>query len=211
MAIAPLIEQSEFSALSYAEKLRRAALSLPFDPKLEPEYVRSHLKDNRTLIRAAAAFGMLLLMLRGVDQTVTGSWIAARLACFGLVFMSSSVLTWLAWSQSFERLYLPYAQIVVPPRNAILAVQIAGIAARGEMDILMVMPLMLIGPFFFLGLRFRAALVSGLLTVGSAGVSAIYFGLALPVVLRAGALQLVALITCAVAARQMEKRSRTRY
>ena len=211
MAIAPRLEQSEFSALSHAEKLQRATLSLPFAPKLESEYVRSHLKHHRALIRAAASFSMLLLVLRGVDQTVTASWIAAPLGYFGLVFVSSSLLTWLAWSQSFERLYLPYAQIVVPLRNAIMAVQIAGIAARGQLDILMVMPLMLIGPFFFLGLRFRTALISGVLTVSSAGVSAIYFGLALPVVLRAGALQLVALIACAIAARQMEKCSRIRY
>src|ERR1700677_1260094 len=183
MAIAPRLEQSEFSALSHAEKLQRATLSLPFAPKLESEYVRSHLKHHRALIRAAASFSMLLLVLRGVDQTVTASWIAAPLGYFGLVFVSSSLLTWLAWSQSFERLYLPYAQIVVPLRNAIMAVQIAGIAARGQLDILMVMPLMLIGPFFFLGLRFRTALISGVLTVSSAGVSAIYFGLALPVVL----------------------------
>ena len=211
MAIVPRLDQSEFSALSYAEELRRATLSLPLDPKLEPEYVRSHLKHNRTLIRAAVVLGMLLLVLRGVEQTLRASWMAAPLGYFGLVFASSAVLTWLAWSRSFERLYLPYAQIIVPLRNAILAVQIAGIAARGQLDILMVMPLMLIGPFFFLGLRFRAALISGALTVGCAGVSAIYFGLALPVVLRAGALQLVALTACAIAARQMEKRSRARY
>jgi diguanylate cyclase (GGDEF)-like protein len=211
MATAPRLQQSESSALSYAEELRRATLSFPFDPKLEPDYVRSHLIHNRTLIRAAVTFSMLLLVLRGVDQTVTASWIAAPLGYFVLVFASSAVLTWLAWSQSFERLYPPCAQIVVPLRNAILAVQIGGIAARGQLDILMVTPLMLIGPFFFLGLRFRTALISGVSTVGLAAVSAIYFGLALPVVLRAGGLQLVALTACAVAARQMEKGSRSRY
>jgi diguanylate cyclase (GGDEF)-like protein len=211
MAIVPRLEQSEFSALSYAEELRRAALRLPFDPKLEPEYVRSHLKHNRTLIRAAVAFAMLLLVLRGVNQTVTASWVAAPVGYFGFVFAGSAVLAWLAWSQSFEQLYLPYAQILVPLRNAIVAIQIAGIAARGQLDILMVLPLMLVGPFFFLGLRFRAALISGVLTVGSAGVAAICFGLAQPVVLRAGALQLVTLAGCAIAARQMEKCSRARY
>jgi diguanylate cyclase (GGDEF)-like protein len=211
MAIAPRLEQSEFPVSPYADELRRATLSLPFDRKLEPEYVRSHLIHNRTLIRAAVALGMLLLVLRAVDQTVTASWNAALLGYFGLVIASSAALTWLAWSQFFERLYLPCAQIVVPLRNAILAAQIAGIAARGQLDFLMVMPLMLIGPFFFLGLRFRAALISGVLTIGSGGVSAIYFGLALPVALRAGALQLAALIACAIAARQMERCSRTRY
>jgi diguanylate cyclase (GGDEF)-like protein len=211
MAIAPPLEQSEFPVSPYADELRRATLGLPFDPKLEPEYVRSHLTHSRTLIRAAVSLGMLLLVLRGVDQTATASWNAALLGYFSLVAASSTVLTWLAWSQSFERFYLPCAQIIVPLRNAILAAQIAGIAARGQQDFLMLMPLMLIGPFFFLGLRFRAALISGVLTIGSGGVSAIYFGLALPVALRAGALQLAALIACAIAARQMDKSSRTRY
>jgi diguanylate cyclase (GGDEF)-like protein len=211
MAIAPRLEQSDIPDSPYADELRRVTLSVPFDRKLEPEYVRSHLIHSRTLIRAAVVLGMLLLVLRGVDQTVKASWNAALLGYFGLVVASSAVLTGLAWSRSFERLYLPCAQIVVPLRNAILAAQIAAVAARGELDFLMVMPLTMIGPFFFLGLGFRAALVSGVLTIVSGGVSAIYFGLALPVALHAGALQLAALVACAIAARQMEKRTRTRY
>jgi diguanylate cyclase (GGDEF)-like protein len=211
MPIAPQLEESEFPLSPYADELRRATLNRPFDRKLEPEYVRSQLIHGRTLIRTALALGMLLLVSRGVEQTVTASWNAALLGYFGFVVASSAVLIWLAWRQSFERLYLPCAQIIVPLRNAVLAAQIAGIAARGQLDFLMVMPLMLIGPFFFLGLRFRAALISGVLTIGSGGVFAIYFGLALPVALRAGALQLAALIACAIAARQMEKGSRIRY
>src|SRR5580658_2918895 len=106
MATAPRLEQNDFPDPPYADELRRVTLSVPFDRKLEPEYVRSHLIHSRTLIRAAVVLGMLLLVLRGVDQTVKASWNAALLGYFGLVAASSAVLTGLAWSRSFERLYL---------------------------------------------------------------------------------------------------------
>ncbi len=211
MAIVSRLNLTDFPDSRYAAELQRASPAMPFAPQLEAEYVRSHLVYSQKLIRTACAFALLLMVLRGVEQAVTVPWYESLLGPLGLVLAISAVLTWTAWSAFFERFYLPWAQIIVPIRNSIVAVHIAEVAARGQLELLMVLPIMLIGPFFFLGLKFRAALISGALTVASYGASAFFFGLTLPVLLRSCTFLFGALAACAIAARQMETWSRTCY
>jgi diguanylate cyclase (GGDEF)-like protein len=69
----------------------------------------------------------------------------------------------------------------------------------------------LIGPFFFLGLRFRTALLCGVLTAAAFVASAFFFALAPPVALRSIAFLLISLTACAIAARHLETLSRTSF
>ncbi len=127
------------------------------------------------------------------------------------MFVASAVLAAIAFSPAFARFYLPLAQIVVPARNMIAAVGIAQGAAHGQLEVLMVLPLLVLGPFYFMGLRFRVALVSVGLTVASFGVSAVLAGIALPLALRSSVFLLLMTVTCAVAARHLENWSRKSF
>lgn len=202
---------SAFPDSPYAAELQRGGPNLRFSPKLEAEYVRAHLIHSRTLIRVVCVLASLLAIFRGVEQAAAGSWNSTIPIGLGLVISGSIMLASIAWSPAFERLYLPWARIVVPIRNSIVAAHIAETAAHGQLEMLMVLPIVLIGPFFFLGLRFRTALFSGVLTVVSFIAQAIFFELALPVALRSGAFLLMSLIACAIAARHLEKLSRTSF
>jgi diguanylate cyclase (GGDEF)-like protein len=196
----------------YAAELQRGSPSLRFtSPKLEGDYVRFDLMRSRMLIRVACTLAAVLALLRGVEQAVGGSWNGILPIDFGLVVSASILLASIAWSPVFERLFLPWALIVVPVRNSIVAAHIAEAAARGQLEMLMILPVLLIGPFFFLGLRFRPALLSGALTVASFAASAVFFELALPVALRACTFLFMAVIACAIVARHLEKQSRTAF
>jgi diguanylate cyclase (GGDEF)-like protein len=195
----------------YAAELQRGCPNLRFSPKLEAEYLRAHLLHSRTVIRVACMLAALVAAFRGVEQAFAGPWNSILLFDFGLVISGSIMLASIAWSPAFERLYLQWAQIIVPVRNSIVAAHIAEAAAHGQLEMLMVLPIVLLGPFFFLGLRFRTALLSGVLTVASFIAYAIFFELALPVALRSSAFLLMALIACAIAARHLEKWSRTSF
>jgi diguanylate cyclase (GGDEF)-like protein len=127
------------------------------------------------------------------------------------VLASSLILAWLAWSRSYERHYLPWAQILIPLRNSIVAVQLVRVATEGQLDVLVLLPLILVGPFYFMGLRYRTALFIILLTGASMVGAAIAFHLPLPIAFRSGAFALVAVVTFAVAAYQIEKRSRRAF
>jgi diguanylate cyclase (GGDEF)-like protein len=172
--------------------------------RFEAEYTRARLLANRSLIRVTCAVGALIAGLRSVEQAFAELWHPAQ--PFGLmtVLGVSIVLAVIAWSPAFPRWYLPLAEVVVPLRNAVGALFVGGAAAHGNPEMLMFLPLMIIGPFFFLGLSLRAALVSVVLALSSFVVAAIAFGLELPIMLRSLVLLLVAAAACAVAARQLE-------
>jgi len=194
----------------YAAELRRGKVGLQFSSRLETEYLRAHLLQNRTLIRLACMFGMLLAIARGVEQVATAS-ITFMPLVLGVVIASSVLLVAIAWSPWFERHYLPWASIVVPLRSALVAGCVAVLAAHGHTEMLMVLTIVVIGPFFFLGLLFRWALFSGVASATSFTACAFYFGLELPIALRACAWVLMGLTACAIAAAFMEKRSRIAF
>jgi diguanylate cyclase (GGDEF)-like protein len=73
---------------------------------------------------------------------------------------------------------------------------------------LMVLPIMLFGPFFFLGLRYRAALLCSILTVLAYVISATAWSMPLAVATRSYAFLSIGLIGFAVAARHLERTSR---
>lgn len=200
----------------YAAELQRGAPCRRFNAGLESEYVRSHLLNNRTLIRMACLLAVLVTVFRAAEIMLSGTWADAPVsapvfAFLGLIACGSFVLAGLAWSPAFERRYLPVARIVVPVRNIVVAVPIAAMAARGQLELLMLLPVMVLGPFFFLGLQFRAAFVSVVLTVASFAAAAIFFELPLAVLLRSCAFLLLTAVACTFAARQLERWSRKSF
>jgi diguanylate cyclase (GGDEF)-like protein len=195
----------------HAAELLRAQQDLRFSPEMEAEYVRTHLLDSRLLIRVTCALAAVLAVARGVEQTATGFPVGGPAIALALVTIASVLLASLAWSSAFERHFLPCARVIVPIRNVLVAGCIAAAAADGQGEMLMFLPVLLFGPFFFLGLSYRTALFTSVLTAASFVVHAALCGLALPVALRSIAFLLIALAGCAVAARHLERLSRTSF
>ncbi|MFC4312409.1 diguanylate cyclase [Steroidobacter flavus] len=195
----------------YAAELLRAQQDLRFSPEVEAEYVRTHLLDSRLLIRVTCTLGAVLAAARGVEQTAAGFPVGGPAIALGLVIVATVVLACLAWSSALERRFLPFARVIVPIRNVVVAGCITAAAADGQGEMLMILPVLLFGPFFFLGLSYRTALFTGVLTAASFVVYAVLTGLALPVALRAVAFLLIALAGCAIAARHLERLSRTSF
>jgi diguanylate cyclase (GGDEF)-like protein len=182
-----------------------------FDPDLEGAYVRARLFGNRTLIRVACTFAALLALSRAVEQAVVGFWHAWQPIALALVLLASVALALIAWTQVFERAYLPFARVIVPARNVVTALFIAGAAARGQLEMLMFIPLMILAPYFFLGLSERTAFLAALLCFASFNLAAAAFGLALPVTLRVAVLLIVEIVACTIATRQLERLSRKSF
>ncbi|MGQ0560463.1 MAG: diguanylate cyclase [Gemmatimonadota bacterium] len=103
------------------------------------------------------------------------------------------------------------AHVLVPVRSVIVTAGIAVAAARGELDVLMVLPLTVIGPFFFLGLGFRAALVTVSLTGVTFVAAVLAVDLQVPVALRSGVFLFITAAACAIVARRLERWSRASF
>ncbi len=194
-----------------AADVRLGAASCKFTPEFEAEFVRARLWDNRTLIRVVCTLAVLLAAFRLTELAFGGVWNQAHLIGVTGVLLASMVLTVIAWSPLFERRYLPVATILVPIRNVLAAALVGAAAAYGQPELLMLMPFMVLGPFFFLGLSYRVASVAVVLTVSSFVVSATIFEMPLPTLLRSTLLLVSAAVGCAIAARQLEKWSRKSF
>jgi diguanylate cyclase (GGDEF)-like protein len=193
----------------YAAELRKAR-STPFPPAMEAEYDRSFLRDNLALVRLSTTLALLLIALRGLEVAV-GSATGSSRPIFLVVLAASAILAWLAWSRHYETRYLPWARVLLPARNGIVTAQLVHIAAGGQLDVLMLLPLLLIGPFYFLGLRYRTALFIVLLSGACMLAAMVAFHLPPATAFRSGAFALVAVATFAIAAQQIETRSRRAF
>lgn len=195
----------------YAAELRRERPVPRFAAAMEAEYRRSYLRDNRTLVRLSCTLAVLLIALRGLEVLIgTGTGLASGPAFLG-VLIPSLILVWLAWSRGYERRYLPWAHILIPLRNSIVAVQLVRVAAHGQLDVVMLLPLILLGPFYFMGLRYRTALLIVSLTGAAMLAAAVVFHLPPTIAFHSGAFALIAIVAFAVAAQQIEKRSRRAF
>ncbi len=210
MAPATSLNQQTLPDSRYAAELQRDLNALRFDAALEPEYVRTRLIDMRTIVRAACVLSTLVAALRAAERFAVVPRDVVALSSLGVVIAGSLVLAMLAWSALYERWYLPTARIVVPVRNAIVAVHIAA-AAQGRDELLMILPLTVIGPFFFLGLGYRTALRCCVLTVAIFVTCNVLFEVSLPMALRSCAFLIGVGVACAIAARSFEKRSRRSF
>jgi diguanylate cyclase (GGDEF)-like protein len=189
----------------YAAELQRRVAGRSFGERLEQEYIGSRLSENRVLIRVTCVLGVLLSLFGGVRQLFEGHLSDGQLLQMGLVFAASFVLASVACSPLFERLYLPLARILVPIRNALAAVLIARVAAHGQLETLMVLPLMVVGPFFLLGLPPRVALFSVVVTIVSFVGAAAALAMPASATVFACALLLVVTISCAIATRHIDE------
>src|SRR5262249_24597318 len=68
MVATPRPDLRAFPNSPYAAALQRGA-NRAFDARVEAEYVRTHLANNRTLVRVTSVFAALLAALRGTEQT----------------------------------------------------------------------------------------------------------------------------------------------
>lgn len=202
-----------FPSGSRAPGADRAA---PFDPEQESEYVRTRLLNARTLIRMACLLALAITGLRIAEFAVARSGIPSFpdgfVMLFPVVVLSASLLlAWFAWSRQFERYYLPVATLAVPIRNIFGGIAIAAMAAHGRVELLMLLPAMMLSPFFFLGLRFRTALVCVVLTIAAFAISALLLALPTAILLRSCGFLLVTAATSAVAAWHLEGQSRRSF
>ena len=202
---------SAFPESPYAAALREGRPASRFDDEMEQEYLRARLWDGRTLIRAAGTLGVMLVGQRAVERLLTNTWHEPVSITLLILFLASVALAVISWTSLFERAYAPAAHVIVPVRNAIAAIPIAAGVAAGQFELLLFLPLMVIGPFFFLGLRFRIALLSVLLMLVSFSIAAVVAGLALPFAIRACAFLVLCVIACAVCARHFDRWCRTSF
>jgi diguanylate cyclase (GGDEF)-like protein len=194
-----------------SRELEGGVRNLRFAAPLETQYNQERLSENRLLIRLACMLSALIALLRAAEKVYAGTWDPRSLTDLGFVTGISVALAGLAWGAQYQRVYMSWARILVPARNSVVAAQVAAAAAHGQLEMLMVLPIMLFGPFFFLGLRYRAALCCSVLTVLAYVMSATAWNMPLSVATRSYVFLSIGLIGFMVAGWHLEKSSRLAF
>jgi diguanylate cyclase (GGDEF)-like protein len=207
----PRLDLEVFPDSPYAAELQQGRPKLRFQPPLEADYLQSMLLHSRTLVRVTCVFAAVLTILRGAEQFLAGGWSRIFVVDIMAVALISLILAWMAWSFRFERSYPLWAPVLLPLRNAIVAAQISWAAAHGHVEMLMVLPIMVIGPLFFLGLRFRAAIACVAVTSVAYVTAATCFELPQLIALRSFAFLLVGVLACIIAALHLERSARRSF
>ncbi|MEO8467674.1 MAG: diguanylate cyclase [Gammaproteobacteria bacterium] len=200
-----------FSGSRYAQELARGFAGGTFTEPLESEYKRSRLAEDHTLIRVAGVLVLAIASSRGADQLMAHVWGASEIAQFVIGMVCSFVLVVVAFTPWFERAYTPLAQVLVPIRNPLVSITVASTAATGQLEALMLLPLLVIGPFFVHGLRFRVALVCVVLAVVVYVVAGLAYGLPPKLVARSCLLLVFVAAACGVVALHLERTARRSF
>ncbi len=207
----PRFDPSSCADSPYAAELQGDAPRLRFAPELEREYQRAQLLDSRRLIRVASTAAMGLTLLRGAQQAYDRLWHVPMGIVLILIMASSLLMAVLAWSPRFEQLYPKWARIIVPARNSLVAAQIAAVVVHGQSEMLIMLPVIFIGPFFFLGLPLRTAVWCCLITGASYMISASLIGMPTRFALRTDLLLVGSVTACILAVWNLEKTARLSF
>jgi len=194
----------------FAAERRRIDAGRPFSAEFETEFLASRLLKDHSLIRASACLALLIAGSRLFIQGASGAARGLLLIELWCVAAACLALLWLSFGPLFERQYLRWAEVIVPVRNVMAAAHFAVATALGRVELLMVAPMLIMGPFFFSGLRYRVALGSGVLALSAFAVAA---ALHMPhaLAMRCGLYLLIVLIGSAIAARHVETAFRERF
>jgi diguanylate cyclase (GGDEF)-like protein len=149
-----------------------------FEASLEAAYRIEHLQRVRLRVRIWHSVHIVLAVLFAADRVRrTGFWNALSVAHVCVVVPCALALVWLSWSRQYERLYLPFARVLVAVFGALIAVFVALSLLKGKDEQLASLTVILLGTFFFAGLMLRQAFVAAVFALMAFACTAYAAGL----------------------------------
>jgi diguanylate cyclase (GGDEF)-like protein len=160
----------------YTQALRTGVRHLRFERELERSFVADHLQRVRLRAQVwssvSAALSLLFVSLQGSQSGIAS---AAFWEHMGVPPVTIA-LAWLSWSRLYERWYLKVATLLGPIFGVLVALLIAQAVAGGHEYSVALLTVHVIAALFFMGLLFRAGLVTALAMLGTFAFSTFALG-----------------------------------
>lgn len=196
----------------YARELRDRSFRGRFPGELEREYFDDHLRRIAPRAKAWTALATLIALGFTIAHSIDDRSLSATVLAHLLVILPASVaMAWLAWTPALWRTYMAVTRILAPVLGIAVASVVAQSLNQSQGEQLAMLTLLLVASFFFMGLLFIPALVTGVVILASFSVAAAMSGV--PPELHATSL-LYLLIAAAVGAticREVEHSYRRRF
>lgn len=206
------IDPRDFPDSPYALELQRTPADLRFTPSLEKEYSQVHLRRVRLRVRVWFTFVLIVRVLFVLGQVHReGAWTDGAMAQLCALLPCSAFLTWLAWSASFESIYLGVARFLMPLFCALVAFFAVLAIAAGQFEQFAAFTVALIAASFFAGLKFREAMLTTVCILVSFAVAGVVVGLPTFTLLKCMAVLGVTAVLVSISCRDVEKSSRREF
>lgn len=202
----------DFPDSVYAAELRKDGIHLRFPERLEERYLDQHVEHVTVRVRAWTAVVTMIGIVFSVDQLVEeGFWTPMVLAHLFGILPTVLVMTTLAWLPGRMRTYLKVASVLQPIYVVPVSAAVADAMAAGFAEEIVILLLIVIGAFFFMGLLFRASLVTAVSAFLSFAVFAIMSGVATALIVKASLLVAVGLLLGVTIGRDVERSYRKQF
>lgn len=140
-----------------------------------------------------------------------GGWADAAMVQLCTLLPCSGFLTWVAWSGSYERIYLKVARFLMPLFYALIAFSSVRAIAAGQFEQFAAFTVALIAASFFVGLKFCEAVLTTICILISFGVAGMIVGLPASSLLKCMAVLSVTAVLVSIICRDVEKSSRREF
>ena len=206
------INPGDFPDSPYARELQRSPLFLRFVPALEKEYSSAHLRRIKLRVRVWFAFVLIVRALFALAQVrSTGALSGASLIQLTVLLPCSSFLVYLTWGPLYDRAYLKVSAILMPAFYSLIAFFVVRAIADGQFEQFAAFTVVVIAVHFFVGLKFREALMTCMCLLLAFGVAGYVIGLAPLVMLKCLTVLVITSALVAIACRDIERSTRREF
>jgi diguanylate cyclase (GGDEF)-like protein len=196
----------------HARELRRGLDQLRFAPPLEADYLRRQLDAGRPRLRCFTLLAFATaLIFAALALGRDGGWSAIVAVHVLLVVPITIVLLVLVWTPLIARAYLPAARVLAPTIGALSALLASESIGGGAHEDLAIPPLVVIAIFMFMGLQFRTALTTGVVSLVAFTVAGLVFALPDEVFVKGVILLSATALVAALIGRDVELHQRQRF
>jgi diguanylate cyclase (GGDEF)-like protein len=206
------INPRDFPDSPYALELQRSPLFLRFVPALEKEYSAAHLRRIRLRVRVWFAFVLVIRLVFALSQIrTTGALSEASLIQLLVLLPCSAFLVYLTWGPLYDRAYLKISAILMPAFYSVIAFFVVCATAKGQFEQFAAFTVVLIAVHFFVGLKFREALMTTVCLLLAFGIAGYIVGLAPLVLFKCLVVLCVTGTLVAIACRDIECSARREF
>lgn len=196
----------------YAKELRDRSFRRRFPGDLEREYFDDHLRRIAPRAKAWTALATLIALGFTIAHLVNDRSLSPRvLAHLLFVLPISAAMAWLAWGPALLRTYMAVTRILAPVLGIVVAAVVAQSLGQGQGEQMATLTLLLVASFFFMGLLFIPAMITGAAILLSFSISAMMSGIPLEVYAISFLYLMIAAVVGATICREVEHSYRRRF
>lgn len=169
---------ADFPDSPYADELRRGVSTSGFPAEIEAQYAERHLDRVKARVRLWFSVLLLAALTFSLDQLRSGdTWTIEFVLHLLVAIPAALVMTFIVWTSAYGKWFMKAAAIATPLAQVLVTIVTAKVMSEGQPEALGSLVLNVFAVFFFSGLLFRSAVMTGTAMFIAFALAAYYYQL----------------------------------